>query len=141
MKGFGCFVMIKLLERSFMIVRKKNQYLLKSIFDRWMDHSKFHRLSVEHTLNDEFFWLSVISWGTHLSRFFTLPPFSRWTDIVEMMIRFIKDISLTLFWGLSTVSVFRCWLGIADGRLLTFGCSRFVFYRRTFSNQCPTNQS
>lgn len=94
-KCFRSLVMIKPLNRSF--TSKYNLY-----FNQEIDSSNF----TDHRIQ---FW-NRAAWISYFSTFFSLFIYLWLSEIIEMMTAFMCDISLKVFGGVGTTSVFICWL-------------------------------
>ena len=111
----------------------------KSLFDQDMVYLSIAE-KTSKTLHNVELWLSLLSCGTHLTSFFTLPIFL-WSDIIEILASVAWDISLVFRRGFCSTGVFRCWSSIVNGRHLTSLFSRFVSSLRNFWNQRLTVRS
>lgn len=98
------------------------------LFDQELNHGNFEDTALLIVQNDRtlslrscenmFYWVRLL-------RFFPLPNFLRWFDIVVMLKRIIRHFSDTLISDGAT-NVFKCWLSITDRPPLWLLSRKFV---------------
>ena len=106
--GFGIYryILVKSVSWSFAIVIKDLFFIASH--NRSRNCSFNFRWNIfKHSLKFRALWHSVFSYGTHLSSFFNLTIFFRWSSFIVMLTLIAWDISLTLTREFFSKSVFR----------------------------------
>ena len=104
-KMFGCFIDIKPLCRSFTVIIKASFFITSHYLTKKTETASNTLQKVE---------LFYFHWVHMESIFFTSLILSRWSNIVEMLTLIEWEISLTLWRGFCSTSIFKCWLSVAD---------------------------